>query len=1332
METVKQRLNGETIQQQQQYQDDYGVLNSEDEFDQDTQSMEENEEEEEETTAHLIKAFGSTFHSEYQEEIQEATNQQGLSPRGRSQGKQSKQNPVEYGQGYLKKMHNLSLIAILEPFSDNDLLNNYRIQLNMDKATCKPNGKIWLLWNVETDEQHITCRFIILTGTFPGAPLVTSFNVITSTEEKQGGVPYNMNKSFEFLSVIEDCGLLDLGYNGSHFTWCNQRTEEARVWKRLDRAMVNDQWLENMPQSTISHLPFVGSDHCPLLLEMAVRMNQNTKYLKFLHFWTEHSNFLHIVKACCDRESNGNPMGKLHQKMKRLSTTLSNWSKQEFGDIFSTVKSYEDRVRIAEEEMLQNNSQASRAKLHQLNVDYIKYLKLESSILKQKTQLHWFREGDANSKYFHVVMRGRRKKLFIHKICTDNKEWVQGDDNIAKTACTHFQHIFSGHENRIVEGILQCIPRMITPEQNQKLQGMPTMEELQQVVYSMNLNSAPGPDGFGGKLYQVCWDIIKHDILEAVKSFFCGSIMPKFMSHACLVLLPKVEHPNKFNEFRPISLSNFTNKIISKLLCLRLAPILPLLISENQSGFVRGRSISENIMLAQEINHGIKKANEGDNVVIKFDMAKAYDRVSWSFTCLVPRKMGFGETFIDLVWRVMSNNWCRVLSRRLNLLYQNPGYKGFQMEIRGPEINHLSFEDDIIIFTSTTRSSLQFIMETLNTYEEVSDQLINKAKSHFMAPTNTPSDVILLIEEITGFSQKSSPITYLGCPLYIGRQRIIYYSELVAKVVKKISDWQSRILSFGGKATLIKHVLQSIPIHTMAAISPPKTTIRYIKRVTADFFWGWDNEKRKYHWASWENLSFPYEEGDIGVRQLEDVCTSMQFKQWWTFRSKNTLWGDFLRDKYCQRAHPVGKKLDTGQSLVWNYMMKNKSIMEPQITWRINSGTCSFWWDDWTGEGPLAYQCSEINSLNNTTVAHFLLEGKWNETLVRQSVPPLLVPKVLSFQFHYLAETVDVPVWKPTENGLFSCASAWEFVRRKREKNQFNAKIWHKNVSFKIPFLTWRALRFKLPANDKLISFGKDPADCYCCHRPGLDSIDHIFMSGQVASYNWRFFSAAFGIFHNHSSVKNLLINWWGMEAKNEVKKLCAVKYGGKHSNTSRVIFLIIKDTAQFLYTAFPYIHWPYNWHAIFSKIENCKHEMKIREVKWERPPDSIYKLNTDGSALNNPGKIGGGGILRDHQGQMVYAFTIALGMGTNNMAETQAAAHGLYWCLQHGFKNVILEVDSELLAKWITHIIKPPWRIQHQVQELNQAYQPVRVFSMQTHIQRSKQHCRFPGQAQS
>ncbi|WMV07509.1 hypothetical protein MTR67_000894 [Solanum verrucosum] len=752
-------------------------------------------------------------------------------------------------------MHNLTMIVILEPFADSSQINSYRIQLNMDKAHSNPNAKIWLFWagelecNVlDTDEQHTTYelkhldypeKFIIsyvyakckdqlrrplwdnlMQVSETNLPWCTigDFNVITSTQEKQGGREYNMNKSFEFISVIEPCGLIDIGYNGQPFTWCNQRAEEARIWKRLDRAMVNDKWLESMPQTTITHLPSVGSDHCPLLLEMTTRQDQVTRYFKFLNCWTENPNFYATVKECWEKEVSGNPMWSLHTKMRRLTNTLSNWSRVEYGDIFAKAKEYEEQVRGAEETLITANTEENRSKLHNINAQYIRYLKLEQSILKQKTQLHWFKEGDANTKYFHALMRGRKRRLFIHKICTDEGDWIQGDDNIAKEACQYFQNIFTGHTARISEAVLQCIPRMVTQDQNQALDS---------------------------------------------------------------------------------------------------------------------------------------------------------------------------------------------------------------------------------------------------------------------------------------------------------------------------------------RVTLVKHVLQSIPIHTMAAISPPKTTIKYLKNITADFFWGMDKERKKYHWASWETLSYPCDDGGIG------------------------------------------------------------------------------------------------------------------------------------------GETPDEAIWTPADSGQFSISSAWEIIRKKQAKDLINTIIWHKNVPFKVSFFIWRALRSKLPTNEKLASFGIEPVNCYCCHRPGRDDIDHILVSGNFANHIWKVHTALLGIEHSYTTLRCLLMKWKSSQHSSEVHKLlhqalpilicwnlwknrCSAKYGGKQSSIGRV-----------------------------------KHELKVIPVGWDKPIMGLYKLNTDGSALTNPGKIGGGGILRDGQGNLVYAYAIPLGFGTSNKAEIQTAAYGVNWCVQHGYKKIILDVDSELLSKWLNHNSPAPWQLQQYIQEL-------------------------------
>lgn len=158
--------------------------------------------------------------------------------------------------------------------------------------------------------------------------------------------------------------------------------------------MVDDLWLEKMPQSTITHLSSVGSDLYPLLFEVVQRQEAVIRYFKFLNCWVDNPNFLDAVKVCWSRPIEGNPMWRFHMKLKRVSNTLSKWSKNEFGDIFATVKEFEEKVRMAEDDILNDNTGENRTKLNCVQNEYIRFLKLEQSILKQKSQLQWGSERE--------------------------------------------------------------------------------------------------------------------------------------------------------------------------------------------------------------------------------------------------------------------------------------------------------------------------------------------------------------------------------------------------------------------------------------------------------------------------------------------------------------------------------------------------------------------------------------------------------------------------------------------------------------------------------------------------------------------------------------------------------------------------------------------------------------------------------------------------------------------------------------------------------------------------------------------------------------------------
>ena len=115
-----------------------------------------------------------------------------------------------------------------------------------------------------------------------------------------------------------------------------------------------------------------------------------------------------------------------------------------------------------------------------------------------------------------------------------------------------------------------------------------------------------------------------------------------------LALIPKESNPTTFNRVRPISLCNSSYKIITKILANRIKKVLPLIISENQGGFVPNRQIIDNVIIVQEAVHpSIQKHEKG--MIIKLDMANAFDRVSHPYLLVVLQKLGFSNEITGVI-----------------------------------------------------------------------------------------------------------------------------------------------------------------------------------------------------------------------------------------------------------------------------------------------------------------------------------------------------------------------------------------------------------------------------------------------------------------------------------------------------------------------------------------------------------------------------------------------------------------------------------------------------------------------------------------------------------
>ena len=237
----------------------------------------------------------------------------------------------------------------------------------------------------------------------------------------------------------------------------------------------------------------------------------------------------------------------------------------------------------------------------------------------------------------------------------------------------------------------------------------------------------------------------------------------------CLQLKVFFEKPGacNFNQFRPIGLCNVCYKVISKILVKRMRPLLNKIMGPAQVAFVPNRSITENVVLAQEIVHSFKLTRKRKGYLgVKLDFQKAYDRMEWSFLMKVLKALGFNEKFSNFIYQCISTvqyslllngGVCQgfnpsrglrqgdplspylfilgseILMRLINREINQKNISAIKVASTAPPISRLCYADDVIIFCKEKHSELVSLKKCLEKYCSWSGQLIsieNLAFSH--------------------------------------------------------------------------------------------------------------------------------------------------------------------------------------------------------------------------------------------------------------------------------------------------------------------------------------------------------------------------------------------------------------------------------------------------------------------------------------------------------------------------------------------------------------------------------------------------------------------------
>jgi hypothetical protein len=458
---------------------------------------------------------------------------------------------------------------------------------------------------------------------------VGDFNEITEQSEKSRAVLSKESQMTQFQEVLDDCHFSDLGYIGSKYTWTNYRQDGSFFKERLGRAVANMGWIQLYKKVEVNVLAARTSDHKPLFISftnMEENFRQFQRGVKFEAKWLVDAESRDIITgAWNDCSGGGSSIQVVQQKLEMCKTTLRRWNGQKYGCAEKAIKEKTKKLEILQK----NEGVGDRLAIVKLQQEIDFLLEQEDTRWKQRAKQNWYWEGDRNTHFFHSWASHKRKINQIQKIQDDDGRIWTKPKEISKSFINFYQALFTASGVHGVDECLMGLDVRVTEEMNGDLLKTFSMVEVDAALKQIHPLKSPGPDGMSACFYQNAWSTVRNEVCMAILEFLNGGNFDASINETYITLIAKVKTPSRITIYRPISLCNVLYKLIAKVLANRLKKVLPHIILANQSAFVPGRLITDNILVAFEALQTMDARMKGKQgyMALKLDMSKAYDQV---------------------------------------------------------------------------------------------------------------------------------------------------------------------------------------------------------------------------------------------------------------------------------------------------------------------------------------------------------------------------------------------------------------------------------------------------------------------------------------------------------------------------------------------------------------------------------------------------------------------------------------------------------------------------------------------------------------------------------
>lgn len=354
--------------------------------------------------------------------------------------------------------------------------------------------------------------------------LLGDFNqALDPTDASSGGSRVTRGME-EFRSCTLNSSISDLPFRGNHYTWWNNQ-ERNPFAKKIDRILVNDNWLLSFPLSYGIFGSMEFSDHYPSCINIGNQTGGKNKPFRMSNFLMYHAEFLETIRTTWNRLAyQGTAMFTLVKKLKYLKGTIRNFNREHYSGLENRVAQATQHLKTCQNDLLASPTAHLAELVKEAHKIWHDLALAKERFLCQKSRVQWLNCGDSNSAFFHRMMTARRTINEIHYLIDQTGRRIENLDELQTHCVDFFKNLFGATSHSLNQEQIDHIRSLTSfrcdATTQHQLEAQISAADIKAEFFALPPNKAPGPDGYTSEFFKKTWDTLGPSLIKAVQEFF--------------------------------------------------------------------------------------------------------------------------------------------------------------------------------------------------------------------------------------------------------------------------------------------------------------------------------------------------------------------------------------------------------------------------------------------------------------------------------------------------------------------------------------------------------------------------------------------------------------------------------------------------------------------------------------------------------------------------------------------------------------------------------------------------------------------------------------------